>query len=102
MKPMTANTIEGATRIITGDWCLEVHTAEKRNKVARRFGTGYRRYHRHKNVWYCVVSSPDTLGGVTPAEGESGHGWKCGHCGEPVPADMEGYIKLARYSLDDN
>jgi hypothetical protein len=80
------------TTLDMGDWRLEVHRSG--------LGIGYRRYHRHKNVWYCVVSSPDTQGGVTPAADHRGFGWKCGHCQEPVPSEMEGFINLARYALD--
>jgi hypothetical protein len=86
--------VEGSTKIITGDWCLEVHTHEHRN----RQGTGYRRYHRHMNVWYCVISKLATKGELHPDTVYPL--WQCGHCGETVPEEMEGYINLARYALD--
>jgi hypothetical protein len=86
--------VPGQTKITMGDWRLEIHRSG--------LGTGYRRYHRHKTVWYCVVSSPDTQGGVTPATKSGGFGWKCGHCQEPVPKEMEGFINLARYSLNED
>jgi hypothetical protein len=81
------------TKIDQGDWRLEIHQSP-------RGGAGYRRYHRHKNTWYCVIASPDTLGGVTPASGGGGCGYVCIDCDEPVPEEMEGYINLARYALD--
>ena len=88
--------IEGTTKIDHGDWRLEITENSMSNKH------GYRRYHRHSNVWYCVVSTTILNKGVTPASFDLRYGWKCGHCNEPCPAEMEGYINLARYSLDED
>jgi hypothetical protein len=91
-KEMYRNTIEevigdGVTPIIQGDWKLNVHQGSNKS-------FGYRRYHKHGKRWYCVISYT-TDGHHYPGN------WKCGHCGEHVPEEMEGYINLARWAAND-
>jgi hypothetical protein len=79
---------EGSTRIIEGDWCLEVY-------VGKGF-TGYRRYHKHEDRWFTVKAEILSLVGTNMGR------YVCQHCNEAVPDTMEGYVNLARYSLDAN
>ncbi|KKN92324.1 hypothetical protein LCGC14_0208150 [marine sediment metagenome] len=76
----------GSTPVIQGDWQLVLNTG-------KAIVTS-RRYHQHGERWYCVV--------VDAADGPSFRStWKCGRCGERVPDEMEGYITLARWALND-
>ncbi len=80
---------DSATSIIQGDWKLNVHKLD----IVKSFG--FRRYHRHGKWWYCVISVIDNRDVAFPTA------WKCGHCGERMPDEMEGYIKLARWAVND-
>lgn len=75
---------KGVTPIIEGHWKVNVHVNEGGDVM------GFRRYHLHDNdkQWYCVKRNL-TL-----------HEYECGNCCESVPAEMEGYIKLARWAID--
>ncbi|KKN92323.1 hypothetical protein LCGC14_0208140 [marine sediment metagenome] len=80
-----------ATPIIQGDWKLCVYPGKRLR---------YRQYHRHGKRWYTVISY---FKSSSPKEDYPGEDkWKCGHCSEQVPEEMEGYINLARWAVDDN
>jgi hypothetical protein len=83
----------GGTPIIQGDWKLNVHKIRE-NRL------GYRRYHKHGKRWYCVISALASRGELRP--GQKDPQWKCGHCSEPVPDEMEGYVNLAEWATDAN
>ena len=76
------------TPIYDGDWKVNVTPFQWK-------GMGYRRYHRHGKRWFVVISA-------RMGEREFPTDWKCGHCGEPVPDSMEGYINLAQWATDAN
>ena len=85
--------LKGTTSINQGDWRLDINCGSE--------GVGYRRYHKHGEVWYCVVSYSYSNSPLAHEYYTWENQWMCGHCKERVPKEMEGYIKLARYSLDD-
>ncbi len=83
----------GFTPIVEGDWKVNVHPQDGLKTL------GFRRYHKHNDNWYHVV----------PVKHVGSDGYdvdvndlQCSNCGEPVPAEMEGYIKLARWSTNAN
>jgi hypothetical protein len=84
------------TYVQDGDWRLEIYTNKSNNDRI-----GYRRFHLHDSTWYWVVSVISGVeDGVTACDFDERWGWKCGQCGEPVPATMEGYVTLARASFN--
>lgn len=72
------------TPIIMEDWKVNVYSNSG-------VSTGYRRYHRHGEDWYCVII-------VDPTALESYNSWMCGECNAMVPDEMEGYINLMRWA----
>ena len=72
------------------DWRLRVSTS--------RYGTGFKRSHRHDNVWHNVRSY--STSSLPKEDYQWEDKWMCSKCSEKEPEEMEGYIKLIRWALD--